>query len=90
MEVEIYLKVDESKVAAYQKLAEDLGDEISSLKIWDLHQWKTENFNAWHVLKSCQENKLPWIIIKSSIPAVPTNLNTKFNVQGVLKRLLKY
>ena len=32
MEVEIYLKVDESKVAAYQKLAEDLGDEISITK----------------------------------------------------------
>ena len=32
MEVEIYIKVDESKVAAYQKLAEDLGDEISITK----------------------------------------------------------
>ena len=32
MEVEISIKVDESKVAAYQKLAEDLGDEISITK----------------------------------------------------------
>ena len=56
-----------------------------SLKIWDFHQYCNGKF---HVLKSCQENKLPWIITKSCIPAVPTNLNTKFNVQGVLKRLL--
>ena len=32
MEVEIYLKVDESKVAAYQKLAEDLGDEVCKIQ----------------------------------------------------------
>ena len=46
MEVEIYLKVDESKVAAYQKLAEDLGDEISitkPLKFEDLGLSPMEN-----------------------------------------------
>ena len=46
MEVEIYIKVDESKVAAYQTLAEDLGDEISitkPLKFEDLGLSPMEN-----------------------------------------------